>query len=210
MENFGTVLAIYLILFRGDINDLPFKIGYNLYAFTTMVTSVFMAISVMIYQGMFPWELSTNPEMFECNMALFMACMLFSAVSMMYIKMKPAVEQYKKDGYVMDPENLKNISRIVFLEKLQFILWITLIGSLIFFRIMPDMEDSVAWTVALGTISFFVFFYAAYLLQSLIVEEDSEMVSLTGKYLEELQNKDSLTEDDQKKLKEKLMEEGIL
>ena len=37
MEKFATVMAIYLILFRGDIDNLPFKIGYNLYAFATAV-----------------------------------------------------------------------------------------------------------------------------------------------------------------------------
>ena len=72
------------------------------------------------------------------------------------------------------------------------------------------MEHSTAWTVIFGTIGFFVFFFAAYLLQSLIIEDDPEIVSLTGKYLKELQKKDMLTEEEQKILKEKLTEEGIL
>ena len=55
-----------------------------------------------------------------------------------------------------------------------------------------------------------MFFFAAYLLQSLIIEEDPEIVSLTGKYMDELQKKDILTNEDQKILKEKLTEEGIL
>ena len=210
MEKIVTLLTIYLIIFRGDINVLPFKIGYNLYAFITVVTSVFMTISVMIYMGMFPWEVSTDPEMFECNMVLFMACLLFSATGMLYMRKRPAVEQYKKDGYVMTSENLKSMAGIVFLKKLQFVLWVTLIGSLIFCRIMPEMEHSTAWTVIFGTIGFFVFFFAAYLLQSLIIEEDPEIVSLTGKYMDELQKKDILTVEDQKILKEKLTEEGIL
>ncbi len=210
MEKIVTLLTIYLIIFRGDINVLPFKIGYNLYAFITVVTSVFMTISVMIYMGMFPWEVSTDPEMFECNMVLFMACLLFSATGMVYMKKRPAVEQYKKDGYVMTSENLKEMAYIVFLKKLQFVLWVTLIGSLIFCRIMPEMEHSTAWTVIFGTIGFFVFFFAAYLLQSLIIEEDPEIVSLTGKYMDELLKKDVLTEKDQKILKQKLTEEGIL
>lgn len=210
MEKFATVMAIYLILFRGDIDNLPFKIGYNLYAFATAVMALFMTISVMIYQGMFPWEVSTDPEMFECNMVLFMACILFSATGMSYMKKRPAVEQYKKDGYVMTSENLKAMAGIVFLKKLQFVLWVTLIGSLIFCRIMPELEHSTAWTVIFGTIGFFVFFFAAYLLQSLIIEEDPEIVSLTGKYMDELQKKDILTVEDQKILKEKLTEEGIL
>ena len=46
MEKFATVMAIYLILFRGDIDSLPFKIGYNLYAFATAVMAVLMTISV--------------------------------------------------------------------------------------------------------------------------------------------------------------------
>ena len=29
MEKFATVMAIYLILFRGDIDNLPFKSGYG-------------------------------------------------------------------------------------------------------------------------------------------------------------------------------------
>lgn len=210
MEKIVTLLTIYLIIFRGDINVLPFKIGYNLYAFITVVTSVFMTISVMIYQGMFPWEVSTDPEMFECNMVLFMACLLFSATGMLYMRKRPAVEQYKKDGYVMTSENLKEMVCIVFLKKLQFVLWVTLIGSLIFCRIMPELEHSTAWTVIFGTIGFFVFFFAAYLLQSLIIEEDPEIVSPTGKYMDELQKKDILTVEDQKILKEKLTEEGIL
>ena len=210
MEKIVTLLTIYLIIFRGDINVLPFKIGYNLYAFITVVTSVFMTISVMIYMGMFPWEVSTDPEMFECNMVLFMACLLFSATGMVYMKKRPAVEQYKKDGYVMTSENLKAMAGIVFLKKFQFVLWVTLIGSLIFCRIMPELEHSTAWTVIFGTIGFFVFFFAAYLLQSLIIEEDPEIVSLTGKYMDELQKKDILTVEDQKILKEKLTEEGIL
>ena len=188
MEKFATVMAIYLILFRGDIDNLPFKIGYNLYAFATAVMALFMTISVMIYMGMFPWEVSTDPEMFECNMVLFMACILFSATGMSYMKKRPAVEQYKKDGYVMTSENLKAMAG----------------------RIMPEMEHSTAWTVIFGTIGFFVFFFAAYLLQSLIIEEDPEIVSLTGKYMDELQKKDILTNEDQKILKEKLTEEGIL
>ena len=172
--------------------------------------ALFMTISVMIYQGMFPWEVSTDPEMFECNMVLFMACILFSATGMSYMKKRPAVEQYKKDGYVMTYENLKAMAGIVFLKKLQFVLWVTLIGSLIFCRIMPEMEHSTAWTVIFGTIGFFVFFFAAYLLQSLIIEEDPEIVSLTGKYMDELLKNDVLTEKDQKILKQKLTEEGIL
>ena len=72
------------------------------------------------------------------------------------------------------------------------------------------MEHSTAWTVIFGTIGFFVFFFAAYLLQSLIIEEDPEIVSLTGKYMDELLKKDVLTEKDQKILKQKLTEEGIL
>ena len=210
MEKFATVMAIYLILFRGDIDNLPFKIGYNLYAFAAAVMALFMTISVIIYMGMFPWKVSTNPEMFECNMVLFMACLLFSATGMVYMRKRPAVEQYKKDGYVMASENLKEMAYIVFLKKLQFVLWVTLIGSLIFCRIMPEMEHSTAWTVIFGTIGFFVFFFAAYLLQSLIIEDDPEIVSLTGKYLKELQKKDMLTEEEQKILKEKLTEEGIL
>lgn len=210
MEKFATVMAIYLIIFCGDIDDLPFKIGYNLYAVATAVMALFMTISVMIYQGMFPWEVSTDPEMFECNMVLFMACLLFSATGMLCMKKRPAVEQYKKNGYVMNPENLKEFSSIVFLKKLQFMLWVTLIGSLIFCRIMPEMEHSTAWTVIFGTIGFFVFFFAAYLLQSLIIEEDPEIVSLTGKYMDELLKKNVLTEKDQKILKQKLTEEGIL
>ena len=210
MDNFGTVLTIYLILFRGDINDLPFTIGYYIYAFSTVVMLAFTVICSVIYQGVFPWGCSINTDMFECNMVLFTVCLIFSAVSMLYMKLKPIVECYKKNGYVMTPDILKAMMRIVLLKKLQFMLWFALIGCLIFFRIMPDVEDSIAWTVLFGTIGFFVFFFTAYLLQSIIIEEDPEIVTVTRTYLEELKTKDNLTEEDQKILKEKLMEEGIL
>ena len=94
MEKFATVMAIYLIIFRGDIDNLPFKIGYNLYAFAAAVMALFMTISVMLYMGMFPWEVSTDPEMFECNMVLFMACILFSATGIVYMK-KSGVRPYE-------------------------------------------------------------------------------------------------------------------
>ncbi|SFE17628.1 hypothetical protein [Succiniclasticum ruminis] len=96
MEKFATVMAIYLILFRGDIDNLPFKIGYNLYAFATAVMALLMTISVIIYMGTFPWKVSTNPEMFECNMVLFMACLLFSATGMVYMKKKACCRTIQK------------------------------------------------------------------------------------------------------------------
>ncbi len=210
MDNFGTVLTIYLILFRGDINDLPFNAGYYIYAVSAAAMLAFTVICTMIYQGIFPCVISINNDMFGCNMALFTVCMLFSAVSMMYVKRKPVVESYKKNGYVITHKILQEMMRIVFWKKVQFMLWLALIGCLIFFRIMPGVEDSIAWTVFFGTIGFFVFFFVAYLLQSIIIEEDPEIVTITGTYLEELQKKDDLTEEDQKLLKEKLKEEGIL
>ncbi len=210
MDKFGTVLTIYLILFRGDINDLPFNIGYYIYAFSTAAMLAFTVICTMIFEGIFPWESSINTDMFGCNMALFTVCMLFSAASILYMKHKPAAEHYKKNGCIMTRDNLKEMTCIIFWKKVQFMLWFSLIGSLIFFRIMPGVKDSTAWTVFLGTIGFFVFFFVAYLLQSLIIEEDPEIVTITGTYLEELQKKDDLTEEDQKLLKEKLKEEGIL
>ena len=209
MENFSTFLMIYLMAFNQEIRDLPRVAGYYFYAGLALLMAVLAAVNGMAVQHLLPWQVVIQPEAAKDNVMLALAFAVFAAVSARYMKQKILVEEYEENGYVVEPQQLGGMTRLLWLHELLHTLWVTLIAVFVLLKVIPDLQ-SAEWTVAFGTVEFFVFAWIFCRLQNLLFDKDPEMGPLTKSYLLELQSRDALTDEEQELLKKKFTIVGII
>ena len=209
MENFSTFLMIYLMAFNQEIRDLPRMAGYYFYAGMAVAMTVLATVNGMAGQHLLPWQVVIQPGAAKDNVILALGFAVFAAVSARYMKQKVLVEEYENNGYVVEPQQLGGMARLVWLHELLHTLWVTMIAVFVLLKVIPDLQ-SAEWTVAFGTVEFFVFAWIFCRLQNLLLDKNPELGPFTKSDLTELQSRDALTDEEQELLKKKFTVVGVI
>lgn len=209
MNNFCVFLMFLLLTFYPDIKSLPSKICYYYFA---MVGAVMLALAVIngaIISDFVSMPVHIEQEAAENNIILALGFVIFVAGNMLYIKRKELAERYKQNGYILLPGQLKGMLRLVRQNDILYTFWFILIGFFVMLKVIPDLE-STGWIVFLGTVDFFVFVWVLFKLQNLFIDCDPQMEDMSREYLNELQTREAFSEEEQKLLKERFADAGIL
>ncbi len=209
MNNFCVFLMFLLLTFYPDIKSLPSKICYYYFAMVGAVMLALACINGAIISNMVSMPVHIEQEAAENNIILALGFVIFVAGNMLYIKRKELVERYKQNGCILLPGQLQGMLRLVRQNDILYTLWFILIGFFVMLKVIPGLE-STGWIVFLGTVDFFVFVWVLFKLQNLFIDCDPQMDDMSREYLNELQTRDAFSEEEQKLLKERFANAGIL
>ena len=209
MDNFCVFLMFLLLTFYHDIKSLPSKIGYYYFAMVGAFMLALAAVNGAILNNIFPMPVHIEQEAAENNIILALGFVIFLAGNMLYLKRKELAERYKQNGCILLPGQLKGMLRLVRQNDILYTFWFVLIGFFVMLKVIPGLE-STGWTVFLGTVDFFVFVWVLFKLQNLFIDCDPQMDDMSREYLNELQTRDAFSEEEQKLLRKRFADAGIL
>ena len=205
MDNISLALMIYVLVFYHEIRDLPSKAGYYFYGVVTTVMLSLATIYAAYYNNLIPRALQIKPDNVEYNFALCLGFVALILVSMFYMKRKRVIENYVESGYILTPQLMTKLMNTIHIRSVLNAAWMVLASMVVTVRIIPEL-DSTAWTVFFGTVVFFVCFYVLYRLKCKFIDKDSPFNDVSKEYLKELEQRETLTEEEQEKMKSAFQE----